>query len=791
MISERTLEVLEFPKIRQLLKKQCSTVLGEERALRLKPSDDPDTVARWLGELTEAEEVLARHEPPSLTGIHDLRAMADRAAVGGSLGGEELWKVYTTLAAARGLRNFSDRLPEHLSRWRMVADRIVPLPDLEQDLGWCISPEGGVLDRASAKLSQIRREIRASKAEIKERLDRYLRTASTQKMLQDFLVTQRENRYVLPVKQEYRHQFPGLVHGQSASGMTLFIEPMAVVELNNRLRILSDREQEEVAAILARLSGQVGQSRAEIVAGLEAIGQLDFLLAKAQLARDQDASCPEINVEHASFKLKSARHPLLPKDRVIPIDISLGEDYDVLVITGPNTGGKTVTLKTVGLLCAMAQSGLYLPVAPGSEMAVYASIFSDIGDEQSIEQSLSTFSGHLKNIVDILHSMELPSLVLLDELGAGTDPAEGAALAQAILEDLQEKGAKVLVSTHLGQLKIYAHQAERVANAAVEFDSQRLQPTYRLYLGLPGRSNALEVAESLGLDRGVAQRARDLLGEEQQELGKILASLEEERREYFRLHTEAERKAKELERELAEFHRVRQEFEVKREEAFRQARHEMRILVKQAQAETKAIVRELRAALDEEGRRAADRTLEKGQAGLRNIIKSHDLPYEQEETSAHAPLAATSPGQRVWIPRLQQTGTVIEANEADASVQVAVGNMRLQLPLKDLEQSVETSRKDSKKDRSRGSVSLVAREAVEPSIMIRGMTVDEALGLVDKYLDNAILAGLGSVVVIHGKGTGTLRRAVHSYLETHPTVKSFRLGQEGEGGSGVTVVSFV
>ncbi|MGB9887273.1 MAG: endonuclease MutS2 [Moorellales bacterium] len=785
MISVKTLDLLEFPKIRQMLAGHCDTPVGRELALRLMPATEASGVSDSLEETAEADEILRRYGSPSLGGVHDLRPLLERVRVGAVLGGEELWRVWATLAAIRGLERFTERLRGQFPRWQAQARILHSFPELEARLASSLSPEGEVLDGASARLAQIRREKRVLEGKIREKLENLLRDPGTQKILQDLVITQRHDRYVLPVKQEYRHRFPGIVHGQSASGATLFIEPLAVVELNNRLRVMEDREQEEVAAILARLSEAVGRVAPELEQSLSALGRLDLFLAKARLARQQNAVRPRLNAEGV-IRLVGARHPLLPADRVVPIDIDLGEDYDVLVVTGPNTGGKTVSLKTVGLLQLMAQAGLFLPVAPGSEVAVFAGIHADIGDEQSIEQSLSTFSSHMGNIVNILRHLELPALVLLDEIGAGTDPAEGAALAQAILEHLRERGAKVMVTTHLGELKLYAHQTPRVANAAVEFDSARLVPTYRLRVGLPGRSNALEIAEKLGMPASILRQARGLLGRERQEWEHILAELERARREYERLRDEAARRAQELLEAQRELERERSQFEEKRQAVLTQARREAQALVRRTEAEVKAVWREFRSRLDEEGRRAADRALQAAKHSLPVLAP----PEEVEPSFTGRPLTRVELGQWVWVPRLKQKGQVTGlGGEGEATVMV--GSLRLQLPVSELEVVTE-AQGDSAAGRKakKGSVSVVAAtREVPPSIMVRGLTTDEALAQVDKYLDEAILAGLSSVTVIHGKGEGILRAAIHRFLADHPHVKSFRLGGPGEGGLGVTVVN--
>ncbi|MCR4420623.1 MAG: endonuclease MutS2 [Clostridia bacterium] len=784
MITEKTLELLEFPKIRQKLAGHCDTPLGRELALALTPAIDPTVVAARLEETAEAEEILRRYGGPSLSGAGDLRPLLERVGVGGVLGPEELWRVYTALVTIHQLARFTKRLEGDLPRWRQAAEALRPAPELEARLSGSLSPEGEVLDAASPRLAQVRRERRALEARLREKLDSLLRDPATQKFLQDLVVTQRHNRYVLPVKQEYRQRVPGIVHGQSASGATLFIEPMAVVELNNRLRLLEDQEQEEIAAVLAELSRAVGQLVSELEQSLAAVARLDLFLAKARLAREQEATLPLLN-HSGRVRLLAARHPLLPKDRVVPIDVGLGEDYDLLIITGPNTGGKTVSLKTVGLLTVMAQAGLFVPAAAGSEAAVFTGIYADIGDEQSIEQSLSTFSSHMNNLVSIINNLELPALVLLDEIGAGTDPAEGAALAQAILEHLRERGAKVMATTHLGELKLYAHQTPRVANAAVEFDAARLVPTYRFRVGLPGGSNALQVAETLGLPRSILEQAREFLGPERREWGELLAELEKQRREYEHRQTEAARRAEELERILRQLEREKKEFEVSRQAALAEARREAQALVRRTQGELKTLWRQFRARLDEEGRRAADRAFQVARQELDRL-----LPEAQEPSvpTGAGPVAAVEPGSWVWVPKLQQRGQIV-AKAGSGEVTVMVGNLRLQLPLSELEALPEQKPEAVSRRKETGSVSVVATREVSPSIMVRGLTTEEALAEVDKYLDEAVLAGLSSVVVIHGKGEGILRAAIHRFLADHPHVKSFRLGGPGEGGIGVTVVN--
>ncbi|HHW42549.1 MAG TPA: endonuclease MutS2, partial [Desulfotomaculum sp.] len=622
-----------------------------------------------------------------------------------------------------------------------------------------------------------------ARQQVRERLERIIRSPAYQKYLQDPIVTIREGRYVVPVKQEHRAQVPGIIHDQSSSGATLFIEPMAVLESNNEVRRLEVAEKQEITRILGDLSAGVAAAAEEISLSLEALGRLDLIMARARYSQDLDAWSPRI-LSGAMLDLRQARHPLL-SGAVVPVSIHLGRDFDTLVITGPNTGGKTVTLKTVGLLVLMAQSGLHIPAAEGSEMGIFQEVFADIGDEQSIEQSLSTFSSHLTNIVHILRHAGPDSLVLLDELGAGTDPTEGAALAQAILERLHGMGAKTVATTHYSELKNFAYARERVENASVEFDAVTLRPTYRLLIGKPGRSNAFEIAARLGLDGELVERARHFMTAEQIQVADLMQRLERTRQE---AEQELER-AREMRREAESFkerYRVLQEeLTARREAILSRAKEEARSLVRGARREAEEAVRELRERLSAETAREREEAIRAARRKLGGMQEQLQSGSPTRPAGDGAVPEAVAVGQTVFLPRFNQQG-VVTALSQDDEVQVQVGMIKINVPLTDLR--LVAGEKAAAGEVRTGSLLQDKARAVSTRLDLRGMRAEEALAEVEKYLDDATLAGLSRVYLVHGKGTGALRAAVQQQLKGDPRVKSFRLGEQGEGGLGVTVV---
>jgi DNA mismatch repair protein MutS2 len=779
----RNLRRLEFEKILEQLAACAGSPLGRELALALNPTDDPDEVRLRQSQTTEGRELLRLEPSLEWGGWYDVRVRVRRAGQGIILEPVDFLEIADTLAASRRLGSFFAGRSEQYPLLAGIAAELGDFTPLEKELQRAVIPPGEVADRASSELSSIRRRLVSCRQQVKERLESIIRSPAHQKYLQDLLVTMREGRYVVPVKVEYRAQFPGIVHDQSASGATLFIEPMSVVEANNEVRRLQIAERQEVARILAALTGAVAERGPELSASLKALGQLDFIMARSRYSLRLNAWEPEI-IDGAWLDLKKGRHPLLTGE-VVPINISLGKDFDVLVITGPNTGGKTVTLKTVGLLALMAQSGLHIPAEAGAQMGVFSEVYADIGDEQSIEQSLSTFSSHMTNIVGILKSATTGSLVLLDELGAGTDPMEGAALAQAILEQLQAMGAKTVATTHYSELKNFALTRERVENASVEFDTLTLRPTYRLLIGKPGRSNAFEIASRLGLAGKVVERAGDFLSEEQIQVAELMHNLEEARQEAERERTEAERLYRDALTIKERYGKMEEDLRSKREAVLAKSHEQAMELVRKARMEAEAAIKEMRQKLSSDLTRDREAAVREAREKLALLQEHQRKKAPQKRYDGKAP-AELRPGQEVFVPRFNQRGIVLEQPGAGGEVQVQVGIIKVSLPVQELRQA-EESRPAGGGTKLAGMLQSKVRD-ISTSLDLRGLRAEEALLEVEKYLDDAMLAGLSRVYLIHGKGTGALRTVIHRELSQHRGVKSYRLGEHGEGGSGATVV---
>jgi len=782
-MEKKTLERLEYYKVLEQLASLTTSPLGRERVMNLEPVDDLALILGWQAETSEGRELLRLDPTAELGGWKDIRAHLKRAGSGAVLEPQELLDVADTLAASRRIKKFFQEKRERYPLLSRLSDSLLALPELEKAIKNAILPGGEVADTASTELAQVRRKIMNSQLQIKEHLEHVIRSPHYQKYLQDPIVTVREGRYVVPVKTEYRSQVPGIVHDQSASGATLFIEPMAVVDSNNELRRLRLVEKQEVMRILVALSDGVTSQVDNIGIALEALGELDFILAKARYSKKLDAWEPLLQGE-SYIDIKKGRHPLL-KGHAVPIDIRLGEDFDTLVVTGPNTGGKTVSLKTAGLLVLMAQAGLHIPAGEGSRLGIFKQVFVDIGDEQSIEQSLSTFSSHLINIIDIIRRAGRDSLVIIDELGAGTDPTEGAALAQSILEKLHALGAKTIASTHASELKSFAYTHERVENASVEFDAVTLQPTYRLLIGKPGRSNAFEIAARLGLPEEMVARAREFLTVEQLQIDELMRNLERTQQEAEAEREKAVRLSEEARLLKEQCERAEVELNQKKEQIIARAAEEARILVREAKQEAEAIIKELRNAAKEAGKNK-ERYIQEARERLKKIQDRVNKAVPQRVAAGEAP-RDLRPGEEVFLPKFNQTGYVLSPPDSDGNVQVQVGIMKVSVALKDLRRSEKTTPQKEGQSKVAGILLDKAKE-VPAELDLRGMYVEEALLLVEKYLDDAYLAGLSRVYLIHGKGTGSLRAAIHRELNGHRRVKSLRLGEQSEGGYGVTVV---
>lgn len=783
-MNERNLKRLEFDRVKERLAGYAASEPGRELALNLFPLGDIDDINDALARVTEGREVLRLEPNARLDGWNDVREQARRCARGGVLEPLDLWHVLQTLAASRQIASFFRERQEKYTRLSEIALGLGDFREAEKKISGAILPGGEVSDRASEKLFSLRRRIISTQQRVKEKLDFIIRSTTYQKYLQDLIVTIREGRYVVPVKQEYRAQVPGIVHDQSASGATLFIEPMPVVEANNEVRTLMAEEKQEVARILQELSAAVGNVAEDLLHALEILGLLDFIMACARYSESLDALAPQV-VPGARLDIRKARHPLLP-GKAVPISMHLGESFDMLVVTGPNTGGKTVALKTVGLMVVMAHAGLHLPADEGTAIGMYNDVFVDVGDEQSIEQSLSTFSSHMSNIVGILSRAESGSLVLLDELGAGTDPDEGAALAQAILDRLRELGAATVATTHYGELKNYAFAGERVENASVEFDPETLRPTYRLLIGRPGQSNAFEIALRLGLDETVVRQARSYLTAEQREVADLMRDLEKARVQTERERDEAVKLRREAEEFRQEYQSLAEKIRSRRDEVLSKAVAESRELVRRTRREADYLVEELKTSLKEESSRARDATIGDARRQLKKL--QAELDQKAPDGGPHTdtqPPEVVRPGDDVFIPRYGQQGTVLEAPDRDGNVHVQVGMIRMTINRTELRESA--GKKIQKQETGTGKLVRQKARDVSTRLDLRGARVEDALEEVEKYLDDAVLAGLPVVYLVHGKGTGALRSAVQQLLREHPRVGFYRLGEQGEGGSGVTV----
>ena len=772
-MNAHTLRVLEYDAIRQKVVAHCATPMGAERARQMTPRTDEEAIRVALQQTSEARRLIDLAEEMPLRGVQDVRSAASLARAGGILPPESLLSIADTVESARRLRSFLLTREEKCPALCVLARQLEPLPEVVNEVRRCLREDATVADSASPELARIRQRLRHLHSRITERLQATLNSSRIRNMLQEPVITMRGDRYCLPVKAEYRAQFGGIVHDVSASGATLFMEPQEVVDLGNQIREAQIAEQNEVVRILAQLSALVGKYSDPILLTCDALGELDFINARARLSVEWDAIEPALNTQ-GKIRLRKARHPLL-KPPVVPIDVELGNRFRILLITGPNTGGKTVTLKTVGLLTLMMQSGLHVPADTGTEMAIFQNIFADIGDEQSIEQSLSTFSGHMTNIAATLPQCDEHTLVLLDELGAGTDPAEGAALAQAILDYLLARHARVMATTHYGELKSYAYARQGVQNASVEFDLQTLRPTYHLRIGTPGSSHAIVIAQRLGLPSSVIETAQARLAGRETEATSIMRRLEEEQR-----HVEEARQAAEQERREAaalrqqlqqRLEQVESERQRLREEVTQEVQHRLHQILQQAEEAYRRLREQPR-----ENRAAQEARQQVRQAA------------EQMKQLLAPPAAAPTEireGDTVKVTTLNVTGTVLQLTQDEAVVQA--GAIRVTVPREALRRIDE--KPVSKAPLVSAPVNLSRAANISPEIMLRMQRVDEALANLDQYLSEAYAAGLQQVRVIHGKGTGTLRKAVREYLNTHPLVASYRGADATEGGDGVTIVT--
>ena len=789
-MDQKSLRVLEYNKIIDLLATKASSSLGLKYIEELKPKPDYKEVKDMLEETSEAQGILIKRGHVNLGGIQDISDSVKRAEIGAVLDPGGLLKISDNLRAARNLKRSLTPGEEEDFNYPMIqslSNALYVYRNIEEEIDNAIISEVEVSDNASPTLRSIRRGILQKNQSIRSKLNSIISSTTYQKYLQDAIISVRGDRFVVPVKAEYRSQVAGIIHDQSSSGATLFIEPMSIVEMNNELRKLRLDEQEEIERILAELTKMVGEVAGDILSNQVILGKLDFAFAKGKLSLSMKAIEPILN-EEKNINIKNGRHPLLDADKVVPNNIYLGKDFDTLVITGPNTGGKTVTIKTIGLFALMTQSGLHIPADYGSSMCVYDNIFADIGDEQSIEQSLSTFSSHMTKIVGILNEVSSDSLVIFDELGAGTDPVEGAALAIAILEDVNMAGAKCIATTHYSELKNYALTKDRVENAAVEFDVNTLSPTYKLLIGVPGKSNAFEISRKLGLRDYIIDRAKEFINTDNIELEDVLQNVEKNRIKAEEERAEAEQLKKEIEYVKAEYDRKLEKLNVSREKMMEKARSESFSITRQAKEEADNILKELRnmemeMASKEKNKKieALRKELADSMGNLQPSVKSMIVPKVSNKE-----IKDLKPGDEVKVITLNQEGTVVSVDKKKKEAVVQMGIMKMTLPFK----ALQIAQKEKKSIVTKSTRKIISSKSgsVKSEVDLRGMNLEEAIVEVDKYLDDACVAGLETVTIIHGVGTGVLKKGLQDVLKKNKHVKSQRPGQYGEGGMGVTIV---
>ncbi|MEG0986122.1 MAG: endonuclease MutS2 [Clostridia bacterium] len=788
-MNERNLRVLEFTKIRERLAGMTLSEPGHARALELTPSSDFYTVTLFQQQTDEASTVRAYCGGSPMVYFADVAGPLRMAEAGGTLSCKALLDVAETLKASRAVRQALVTERENTPHLTELGARLTSDRALEEEIFNAILSEDEIADRASPELYDIRRHIRLLGDKMRDRLNQMVKNPALSKYLQDTIITVRDGRYVVPVRAECRQNVPGVVHDQSATGQTLYIEPMAVVEAGNDLRQWKAKEQKEIERVLSELSGMIAPGAQALRDSLDVLSELDLIFAKSFLAREMDAVMPKLNCV-GRISLQRARHPMIDKAQVVPISLHLGDDFTQLIVTGPNTGGKTVTLKTVGLLTLMAQAGLQIPAAPGSELSIFDEVFADIGDEQSIEQSLSTFSSHMTNIVAILKGVTPHSMALFDELGAGTDPTEGAALAMSILNKLLAERVTVMATTHYAELKAFALSTKGVENASVEFDVATLRPTYRLSIGVPGKSNAFEISRKLGLPDSLIADASERLSKDQIRFEDVIAGAE-----YHRQIAEKERVlAEEAHRETVklrdEAEKLQRDIEKQRLELLRKAKEDAAKLLRKAQRESEQIISDLKQS------RKGDASLKEHEIQAMRAQLQNALDDTAEKMGARAPSAGETPtqvkiGDAVELTHLGARGTVLTLPDSKGEVMVQAGPMKIKARLTQLRRvpGAGPGGRAGTPKRSGGHVSLVQRDAVELECDVRGLTLDEAIMSVDMFLDGAMLQQLKLVNIIHGKGTGVLRSGVQEHLRRHPAVKEYRLGRYGEGEDGVTIVT--
>ncbi len=793
-MNQKSLQTLEYTKIINQLADFAVSPPGKLLCQNLHPSSDYEEIIQAQTETSDAVSRVRRKGNLSLAGIRDVRDSLKRLEIGSSLSIPELLSISSLLTVAARARSYGRR--DELEKTEDdsldgMFSSLEPLVTVNNEIKRCILSEEEVSDDASPGLYRVRRSIKGIHDRIHAQLNSILNSSRT--YLQEAVITMRDGRYCLPVRSEYKNQVSGMVHDQSATGSTLFVEPMAIIQLNNELRTLEIQEHKEIEAVLADLSNQLGPYTESIALNLQILTQLDFIFAKAALSRHYKGSEPKFNIQ-GRIHIKDGRHPLLDPQKVVPITIWLGDTFDLLIITGPNTGGKTVSLKTTGLFTLMGQAGLHIPAFEGSELAVFDEVFADIGDEQSIEQSLSTFSAHMTNIVDILEKADSRSLCLFDELGAGTDPTEGAALAMAVLHFLHNMKCRTMATTHYSELKVYALSTAGVENACCEFDVQTLRPTYRLLIGIPGKSNAFAISQKLGLPDYIIEDAKSRIESEDEAFEDIISRLEESRVTIEKERQEIQSYKSEVSRLKARLEQKEERFDEQKEKMIRSAKEEAHRILREAKETADQTIKNINKIGAASG--IDTRALEAERTKLRENLKKVEggLSLRQENRSQKTlDPKSLHLGDSVQVLSMNLKGTVSTLPDSKGNLFVQMGILRSQVNIKDLEliqEVANTNSKERKKGSGSSGIKMSKSSAVSPEINLLGMTVDEAIPLLDKYLDDAYIAHLQQVRVVHGKGTGSLRSGIHKHLKRVKIVKEFHLGELGEGDAGVTIVVF-
>ncbi len=791
MTENRHYRALELDKILTMLSECTGCDDSRRLALETEPKTTLREAQRLMDRTADAFMLSARFGAPSLHGVKNVTGSLKRAQMGATLSLPELIDIERFLKALREMKDFRSNYDgEQATSLDEFFESLMPNQRLEEKIGFTVVSEDEVSDTASPTLADIRRKIRNSQAKVKEQLDRLIHSNTYSKYLQEPIVTMRDGRYCVPVKAEYRNEIKGMVHDTSGTGATIFIEPAGVVDENNETRVLKAKEQQEIQRILYELSCDIGNHAEAFIEDYSAIVELDLYFAKARLASKMNAAVPNLS-DDGKVRLSKARHPLIDKKKIVPIDIALGYDYDVLVITGPNTGGKTVALKTIGLLTLMAMCGLMIPAGESSSVSVFENVFADIGDEQTIEQRLSTFSSHINNTIKILEKPDDRSLVLLDELGAGTDPIEGAALAVAIIERLKLYGAKVAATTHYAEIKMYALQTPRVENACCEFNVETLSPTYRLLVGVPGKSNAFAITERLGMDGSIVDRARELVSAENANFEDVVEKLEQSRQELEKEHEKAESYRRETERIRLEIAKEKEEMERNKEKELESARLSAKRLVEQVHAESQKLIDEIietkKAAEAEASADMAARARAQMKTGIARIQDIAD-PIASKDSGYRLPRNLVR-GDTVRINGMSKDGTLVGLPDGAGYCLVQTGIVKSKVHISELRLVENKAKKNTLGGGSvTKNIESASRRKAASEVDLRGMDVEQGLLEMDRFIDECVLLNLNTVSIIHGKGTGVLRAAVHQALKKNKAVRSFRLGVYGEGETGVTIV---